>query len=559
MHTHRRQKCAVSDNVPTCVQHAEAHPLLLGELMQQLALACSFASYQPSTAAILPASLRNAAQLIADMPAVNKQGLRDLARIIDSHLTKRVAAPAPSQSSSIAEKPLITQYMPAEAGAASGQSAPAHTDRPLGSVKQAPVIKQVQTDAAPSSAHDPGKLQAFTDSLRTGQQATVSNAESRAAVKRHQLREKLKANSAAAVNGAQTPDSSASNSEDGTSASGKSIGIVLDSDLLQPGHGSDALELRTGKKMGKKQRRKAAEASVAPQPSILVSTEDLAPGQPAVDSSTNHSGFNYNGAAGDLPAHPTMAQVDDMASIGNVSDEPAHTAKQAAASKTGVLFDETSSPVAVSTDASASCTVKQEPAAAATSVQADSAPVAHADPAAAVQADCAPAASIQADSDPTSQAASAPAQAGTDAIMCSSESESAVAASEARSGDINAAPTLPSKKDASSTDIALSQIGKKAEKDVQAVLARKPTQPAPTTAAPMAAGIAAHRPGPSKAVLRASAAPYTPLSSAAAAAKAKSIAARAVKPASSAAGGERSSAAVTGKGLQFHARDKTLL
>ena len=70
----------------------------------------------------------------------------------------------------------------------------------------------------------------------------------------------------------------------------------------------------------------------------------------------------------------------------------------------------------------------------------------------------------------------------------------------------------------------LSQSDTAADKDTAAQLAQKADQPASSAAAVPPAGIAAHRPRVPKAVLRATAAPYTPLNASAAVSKAKGIA-----------------------------------
>ena len=114
------------------------------------------------------------------------------------------------------------------------------------------------------------------------------------------------------------------------------------------------------------------------------------------------------------------------------------------------------------------------------------------------------------------------AQVGNTAAATQAGNGSAAAVAQPSSGDraVNGA----NKEGTANKNTVLSQSDKAADKDTQGQLAQKADQPASSAAAVPPAGIAAHRPRVPKAVLRATAAPYTPLNPSAAVSKAKGIA-----------------------------------
>ena len=579
------------------MQQAEASPNL-GDLMQQLALVCSFASFQPSAAATLPSSMSGAASIMAEMPAVNKQGLRDLARLIDSHLTKRAVAPR-KQGNATAEKPYIVQYNPAEAEAAYAaaqaakrQTASSNITKMPAAARRAPTSKQVQvgTPAAPTpDGSASGKLQAVADALRTGH-STVSNGVSRAAAKRSQLREKLKANSTAAENGAQA----AVQAVGGSPASDKGNAIVGSTDTVESeadksapfqadgeadramspdaASSSDAFEPKPAKKMGKNQRRKAAaEASKAQQPTASAGTEAPAPSPASTAVGIGHvSPAGKSESAGEGPA---LSQGATEATTESEGAKPAKSGKEALPSKAAAATPNTQVPS--STTVAVAGQIDQQPAAdAAPATKADSASalasssnaVGQVKPEIALPSSKAPVGKAEAsNAQPDSKAAAS--QAEGDSFQASSKAvankaDPAIAPASSAAGTAKRGPehaqtgskatsgistTAPSQQTVGSPTKVLSQAGNTNGKGSQAVLVQKPELPAASVAA-LPAAIAAHRPGAPKAVLRASAAPYTPLSKTSAAEKAKNVALGGIKAASTF--DSKGKAAVTSHNLQ---------
>ena len=116
----------------------------------------------------------------------------------------------------------------------------------------------------------------------------------------------------------------------------------------------------------------------------------------------------------------------------------------------------------------------------------------------------------------------AAAQVGNTAAATQAGNGSAAAVAQPSSGD--RAVSGANKEGTANKNTMLSQSDTAADKDTAAQLAQKADQPASSAAAVPPAGIAAHRPRVPKAVLRATAAPYTPLNASAAVSKAKGIA-----------------------------------
>ena len=110
------------------------------------------------------------------------------------------------------------------------------------------------------------------------------------------------------------------------------------------------------------------------------------------------------------------------------------------------------------------------------------------------------------------------------ATQAGNGSAAAAAAAVAQPSSSDRAVSGANKEGTANKNTVLSQSDTAADKDTAAQLAQKADQPASSAAAVPPAGIAAHRPRVPKAVLRATAAPYTPLNASAAVSKAKGIA-----------------------------------
>ncbi len=633
------QLCLLSsDIILVLVQQAEAHPQL-GEMMQQLAFICCFASLPPSAAEELPRSLLPAAELVAEMPQAQKQGLTELVHLIDTHLTKRVVGPTAQPGYPAAEEPSITRPvsydLPSTLDAwkarqlAKGPTVPFKAyhlpaaDKPASAFSQAHAGGPQSTDAAEATRN------ILKETLLSGQQEAPrhgDNSSNRVKSTRERLRDKLNA-MAAAGEGVQAAEPSAQPvsmpADQGSTflaqlaasamAAAPSQALGLESGpgaTHVPADVSDAPEAKPAKKMGKNQRRKAAaEASKAQQPTAAAGNADSAAVQPEAATSSSSEGtasgpgspaqVSPRPAEGDSkaatssqesrPAQPSSTSLAEAASAhssaqdiaeaeqgqaaqsdlapmsseavaGGQQPESADASSKAAArevdsdksaqasTKAAVSISKADPVQAVSNAADAeqaaskaaigsrkADTTKASSRAAAEVVEPISAQTgstalagtgmaatAHAssvadtsmpEGAAAAQADS------KADAGKTEPTAS---QAGNTAAATQAGNGSAAAAAQPSSGDraVNGA----NKEGTANKNTVLSQSDKAADKDTQAQLAQKADQPASSAAAVPAAGIAAHRPRVPKAVLRATAAPYTPLNPSAAVSKAKGIA-----------------------------------
>jgi len=618
------------------VQQAEAHARL-GEMMQQLALICSFASFHPSAAEEVPSSLLPAAALIAEMPQANKQGLRELVYLIDSHLTMRVVGPTAQPGNPTAEESSITHPVcsddlssalaawRARAQHAKGPTVPFKADQLRAADTQASVSSQAQACGPPATDPVEAARNALKETLLSGQQEAPrhgDNSSNRVKSTRERLREKLNAIAAAGegIQAAETHVQSVSTSAVQSStplappaAPAMAAALGLESgpgaaDVPEAADMSDAPEAKPAKKMGKNQRRKAAaEASKAQQPAVAAGNADSAAVQPEAATSSSSEG-TASGPGSPAQVSPRPIEGDSKAATSSQESKPAQpsstsqaeaasahsSAQDIAEAGQGQAAQSDSAPVSseavadgqqlesadASSKAAASVVQPDNSAQASTkaavsisradvvqangkadAVQAASkaaignrkadttsassraaaevaepmsaqtsstslagtgmAETAHASniadtsmaEAAAAQADS------KADAGKTEPAA---AQAGNTAAAIQAVNGSAAAVAQPSSGDT--AFDGANKEGTANKNTVLSQSDKAADKDTQAQLAQKPDQPATSAAAVPPAGIAAHRPRVPKAVLRATAAPYTPLSASAAVSKAKGIA-----------------------------------
>ncbi len=624
------QLCLLSsDIVLVLMQQAEAHPQL-GEMMQQLAFICCFASLPPSAAEELPRSLLPAAELVAEMPQAQKQGLTELVHLIDSHLSKRVVGPTAQPGIPTAEEPSITR--PASSHdldsaleawkareLAKGPTVPFKAYHLPAADKPASAFSQTQAGAPASTDPAEATRNLLKETLLSGQQEAPrhgDNSSNRAKSTRERLREKLNA-MAAAGEGVQAAEPSAQPvsmpADQGSTflaqlaasamaaAPSQALGLASGPGAAHfPADVSDAPEARPAKKMGKNQRRKAAaEASKAQQPTAAAGNADSAAVQPEAATSSSSEG-TASGPGSPAQVSPRPVEGDSKAATSSQESRPAQpssTSLAEAASAHSSAQDKAEQGQAAQSDlapmSSEAVAGGQQPESAdasskAAAREADSdnsaqastkaaVSISKADPVQAVgKADAAQAASKAAIGDrkadttraaaevaepisaqtgstslagtgmaatarnvaDTSMPEAAAAQADSKADACKTEpaaaqvgnaaagtqagNGSAAAVAQPSSGDraVNGA----NKEGTANKNTVLSQSDKAADKDTQAQLAQKADQPASSAAAVPPAGIAAHRPRVPKAVLRATAAPYTPLNPSAAVSKAKGIA-----------------------------------
>ncbi len=632
------QLCLLSsDIVLVLVQQAEAHAQL-GEMMQQLAFICCFASLPPSAAEELPRSLMPAAELVAEMPQAQKQGLTELVHLIDTHLTKRVVGPTTQPGNPTAEEPGITRPVSSDLSStldawkarqlAKGPTVPFKAchlpaaDKPASAFSQAQAGGPQSTDAAEATRN------LLKETLLSGQQEAPrhgDNSSNRGKSTRERLREKLNAMTAAGE-GVQAAEPSAQPmsmpADQGSTflaqlaasavaaapsqalglASGPGAAHVL-ADM------SDVPEAKPAKKMGKNQRRKAAaEASKAQQPTAAAGNADSAADQPEAATSSSSEGTasgpgspaqvsprpveadskaatssqdsrpaqpsstsqaeaasapssaqDIAGAGHELAAQSDLAPVSSEAVAGGQQPESADASSKAAtrevdsdnsaqASTKAAVSISKADPVqavsnaAVAAQAASKATIGNRkadtPSASSRAAAEAAAPkspqtgspslagtgtavTAHASNAA--DTSMPEAAAAQADSNPDAgKTEPTAAQAGNTAAATQAGDGSAATVAQPSSGDraVNGAH----KEGTANKNRLLSQSDKAAGKDTPAQLAQKADQPASSAAAVPPTGIAAHRPRVPKAVLRATAAPYTPLNPSAAVSKAKGIA-----------------------------------
>ena len=618
------------------LQQAEAHTQL-GEMMQQLAFICSFASFPPSSAEELPRSLWPAAALIAEMPKAQKQGLRELVHLIDSHLTTRVVGPTAQPGNLAAEKPFITQPvssdLPSTLAArrayqlARGLSVPVKAYHIPAADKPASASSQVQAGDPPSTDPVEATRTLLKGTLLSGQQEAPwhgDNSSNRAKSTRERLREKLNTIAAAgeefeaAEASAQAMSMPAGQGSKPLAQPAASAMAAAPSQALQldPGPGAahvladvpGTLEAKPAKKMGKNQRRKAAaEASKAQQPTAATGNADNAAVQPEAATSSSSEG-TASGPGSPAQVSPRPVEGDSKAATSSQEDKPAQPSSPSQAEAASAHSSAQDIPEAgqgqagqsdlapVSSEAAAGWQQLESADASskAAAREVDSDKSAQASPEAAVssrkadivqavgKADAVQAASKAANGDRKADTNSASSRAAVEVAdpICAQTSSTSLAGTgmtaTAHASNIadtsmpeGAAAQADSKADAGKTEPAAAQVGntaaathagigraaavaqpsssnmafdgvnkegtanknkvlsqsdKAADQDTQAQLAQKADQPASSAAAVPPAGIAAHRPRVPKAVLRATAAPYTPLNASAAVSKAKGIA-----------------------------------
>ena len=510
--------------------------------MQQLALICSFDSFQPADADKLPGHLVTIWNTLSQLPAEHRLGVRDLSKVIDGHVTSNGSSPA----STAEKKPSLLQ------------DAPAGPDSSSESDEEMAVRKALHTGPQPVKAHDKATAAAtsswannLADAMRPAP-GPVNVGDQRAANKRLQLQNKLKRNHEAAGNqGASQKAEPAVPTLAEVEPITEDLSLPQDDELLSML--APAIAKKQSRKMLKRARRRAAAAAAAETAagSAGLQLDDPSDGPSTAEGTSSSSAASLVGSEAGTP--PASGQADvaqqstaaagatDVPALGLAADDPASSSKQGeeaaqsnAASSSCLPAADSSAPAAI---ASSSSTAETDSTlapsnAASESAQPDSKqPAANGTDSGSAQSGTTPDTSKQTPGATTASPAAAPAPQADAAQAQHEPRTSAEHTSDASPRTSSPAPPSPTPPQASSV-AATSNIpsadtapGSAAGKDAgvqppksdspaQQKLEQRPSAGVATAAPPPPppAAIAAHRPAP-KAVLRASAAPYTPLSS----------------------------------------------
>lgn len=558
-----------------CTQGGDEYPVL-DEVMQQLALICSFDSFQPADADKLPGNLVTIWNTLSLLPAEHRLGVRDLAAVIDGHLTS-----SGTSAASTAEKPSVLQDAP------SGPDSSSESDEELAMQRALPTIpkpaKAHDKAAAAASKQAPPQTAAaasswannLADAMRPAP-APVNDGDQRAANKRLQLRNKLKrAHEAAGNQGA----SQKAEPVVPTLAEGEPIMEDLsppqDEQLSMP---AQASALKQSRKMLKRARRRAAAAAAAETAagSAVLQLDDPSDGPSTAEGTSSSSAASLVGSEAGTPPARGQADVAQQGTAAGTTDVPAlrlaaddhasssqqgeQAAQFVAASTSHLPAADSSAPAANASSSSTAGTDRTlaRPHVASESAQPDSKqPVADGTDTASgsAQTGTKPDLSKQTPDATTARPAAAPAPQADAAQAQQAPQVSGEQINDAPPPTSLLAPPSPTPPQASSVadtsriPSADTAPGSAAGKDAgvqppkpdsfaEQKLERRPLAGVAAAAPPPPppAAIAAHRPAP-KAVLRASAAPYTPLSSKAVLADNTKAPAVGVKPGSAASSG----------------------
>lgn len=520
--------------------------------MQQLALMCSFDSFQAADADKLPGNLVTIWNTLSLLPAEHRLGVKDLAAVIDGHLTS-----SGTSAASTAEKPSVLRDAPAGPDSSSESDEELAMQRALHTGPQ-PVKAHDKAAAAASKPAQPQTAAAasswannLADAMRPAP-APVNDGDQRAATKRLQLRNKLKrAHEAAAGN------QGASQKAEVVAPTLAEVEPIIE-DLTPPQDErlsvlAQANPLKQSRKMLKRARRRAAAAAAAETAagSADLQLDDPSDGPSTAEGTSSSSAASLVGSEAGTP--PARGQADvaqqstaaagatDVPALRLVADDPASSSEQGeeaaqcnVASPSCLPAADSSAPAAsASNSGTAQTDSTLAPSfVASESAQADSKqPAANGTDSGSVQTGTTPDTSKQTPDATTASPAAAPAPQADAAQAQHKPQLSPEHISDASPTTRSLAPSSPGPPQASSVadtsripsadtapgSAAGSDAGVQLPKPdslAQQKLERGPSAGVAVAAPPPPppAAIAAHRPAP-KAVLRASAAPYTPLSS----------------------------------------------
>ena len=526
-----------------CTQGGDEYPVL-DEVLQQLAVICSFDSFQPADADKLPGHLSTIWDTLSLLPAKHRLGVRDIAHVIDGHL----ASSGTSAASTAEKKPSLLQ------------DAPAGPDSSSESDEEVAVRRALHTGPQPVKAHDKaaaaaGKSQTaaatsswannLADAMRPAP-APVNDGDQRAANKRLQLRNKLKRTHEAAGNqGASQKAEPAVPTLAEVEPITEDLSLPQDDELLSML--APAIAKKQSRKMLKRARRRAAAAAAAAAAAeTAAGPADLqldipSDGLSTAEGTSSSSAASLVGSEAGTP--PARGQPDVAQQSTAAADDPASSSKQGeeaaqsnAASTSHLPAADSSAPAAIAPSSGTAETdsTLARPHAAPESAQSDiKQPVVNGADSGSAQMGTMPDTSKQTPDDTTASPAAAPAPQAdaTQALHKPLVSAEHISGSSLPTRSL--APPSPTPPQASSvadtSKIPISSAdtapGGATVKDAgvqppkpdslaQQKLERRPSAGVAAAAPPPPppAAIAAHRPAP-KAVLRASAAPYTPLSS----------------------------------------------
>ena len=548
------------------MQYGVAYPLL-DETMQQLALTCSFASFEPADEDKLPEKLARVWATLSQLPTEHRLGLRDTAQLIDGHLIMKGNSSLPAAKSAEKE-PLAMQDVSPDSHSESDEQAPmqqalAVAAKPAKAQDKAAAAasKQAQPQAAAATSN---QLQVLADAMRTTP-AMVNDGEQRAATKRLQLRNKLKrAHEAAGTQSASqqadlalpTLAAEAEAVLPGAPSSPQAVLSQLNS-LVQPEAADSELPaLKPSRKMLKRERRRAAAAAAveiaastaAQQPDAAGALQVASDGPSTAEGTSSSSAASLAGSEAGTPPAKVQADVVQQGTATDVSDAPSPSSAGddvVSNSKEGrvAAYDHAASapdlPAADSSNLPAS-------ASGIGTAQADSMPL-HPSAVLELTQPDSKAVTDKAESDPT-QTSTKPegstqesATTGSPAVASAHEAgapqplkELQPAAAQisdvpvsTNSSSLASPPPAPqagmvgSNRKTSVTTGTGNAVGRdtrgqpplKPDSRSQQKVEQRPSAAAAAAAPPLPpAAIAAHRPAAKKVVLRASAAPYTPLS-----------------------------------------------
>ena len=536
---------------------------MLDETMQQLAFICSIASFQPVDAGKLPEVVAQMWAKLSQLPVEHRQGVGDIARLIDGQLITK-ASSGITAASTAEKKPPSLQEVPTDSGSESAEEPPVQKALPIAPKPAKAHNKAAALASKPTQPQTAAAAPSLASSLTDAMQPTpavVNDGDQRAATKRLQLRNKLKraheaAGSQSASQKAELVVPTQTEVEAVNAASDPLQDEQISSVLRSDAAGSELPAVKPSRKMLKRERRRAAAAAAAEtagksaglQPDAADSLHDPSDGPSTAEGTSSSSAASLAGSEAGTPPARVQAAV---AQQGLVADDNASSSKEGSLAAQDHAASNSDLPAAGSS-VSAASPPSDSPAqadsmstrtdAATESLQPDSKAIANgaesgpagtstmpdiskqtpeATTASPVVASAHQAAAPAADKEPQAT----PKQISNASSPTRSLAPPPQASSAADTGRMTSADTAAGR-DASVRPPKPDCLAKqKAELQHSAATAVAAAAPPPLPPA----AIAAHRPA-AKVVLRASAAPYTPLSSKATLVNSTKAPAAAAKP-----------------------------